>query len=147
MTSSAASMAVCISVLLVALSTVCSPSERSSTTLIAFSRVSPSSIPSKRCRTASKPSEIEVRPPAVILSIPSLISDSSCDHPTRVVAFAANDTTEKRDAFMPRGNMSTSPLAKAFDPLGPSMEPLGLGLSFIEPLSSSNRAKSIGTVH
>ena len=71
LTSAAASMAVSNSVLLVALSTVCSPSERSSTTLIAFSRVSPSSIPSKRCRTASKPSEIEVRPSAIISSIPS----------------------------------------------------------------------------
>ena len=101
----------------------------------------------KRCHTSSKPSEIEVLPFAVMLSIPLSISYLSYDQSTRLVAFSANDTTEKRDAFMPRGNMSTSPLAKAFDPLGPSMEPLGLGLSFIEPLSSSNRAKSIGTVH
>ena len=146
MTSSAASTAVCNSVLSVALSIVCSPSERRSTTLIAFSRVSPSWIP-KSSRTASKPSEIEVGPFAVISSIPLLISDSLYDHPTRVVAFASNDTTEKRDAFMPRGrNIVTSFLAKSFDPPGPSKEPTGLGL-VIEKLSSSNRAKSIGAVH
>ena len=147
LTSAAASMAVSNSVLLVALSTVCSPSERSSTTLVALSRASPSSIPSKRCRTASKPSEIEVRPFVLMASIPSLISVSSYDHGTRVVAFAANDTTEKRDAFTPRGrNIVTSFLAKAFDPPGPSKEPSGSGL-VIEKLSSSNRAKSIGAVH
>eukprot|EP00964_Phaeocystis_antarctica_P111114 scaffold75408_cov65-Phaeocystis_antarctica.AAC.1 len=124
LTSAAASMAVCIAVLPVALSIVCSPSERSSTTLVAFSRGSLSPIPSKRCRTASKPSEIEVSPSAVMSSIPSLISDSLYDHPTRLVAFAANDTTEKRDAFTPRGrNMLTSLWAKAFDPPGPSKEP------------------------
>ena len=61
---------------------------------------------------------------AVIASIPTLILDSSYDHPTRVVASAANDTTEKRASFMPRGrNILTSWWAKAFDPLAPSKEP------------------------
>ena len=41
--------------------------------------------------------------------------------------------------------MLTSWWAKAFDPLRPFIEPTGFG-SFIEPLSSSNRAKSIGVV-
>ena len=103
---------------------------------------------SKSCRTASKPSEIEVPVSllAVISSIPSLISDSLYDHPTRPVAFAANDTTAKRASFMPRGRkMLTSWWAKAFDPLRPFIEPTGFG-SFIEPLSSSRRAKSIGVV-
>ena len=63
------------------------------------------------------------------------------DHLTRVVAFSAKDTTEKRAASAPRENMDTSSLAKAFSPLGPSIEPSGRG-SFIEPLSSSTRAKS-----
>eukprot|EP00964_Phaeocystis_antarctica_P019669 scaffold10855_cov63-Phaeocystis_antarctica.AAC.1 len=57
LTSFAASTAVCNSVLPVALSIVCSPSERSSTTLAAFSRGSRGS--SKRRHTSSKPSEIE----------------------------------------------------------------------------------------
>ena len=39
--------------------------------------------------------------------------------------------------------MLTSFLAKAFDPLSPSKEPLGSGF-FIEPLSSSSRTNSIG---
>ena len=42
--------------------------------------------------------------------------------------------------------MLTSWWAKAFDPLAPSIEPSGLGF-FIEPLSSSTRAKSIGVAH
>ena len=74
-------------------------------------------------------------------SIPASISDASYDHGTRVVAFAAKDTTEKRAASGPRENMCTRSLAKAFSPLGPSIEPLGLGF-FIEPLSSITRAKS-----
>ena len=74
-------------------------------------------------------------------SIPASISDASYDHGTRVVAFAAKDTTEKRAASGPRENMCTRSLAKAFSPLGPSNEPLGRGL-FIEPLSSITRAKS-----
>ena len=138
-------MAVWNSVLFDAASIVCSPSERSSTILVAFSRPSVTLI-SKRCRTASKPSEIEVLPSASKSSIPSLIWDWLYDHPTRVVALSANDTTEKREPFMLRGvNMSTSLRAKAFTPLGPSSEPTGLGF-FIEPLSSSSKAKSIGAV-
>jgi len=74
-------------------------------------------------------------------SIPASISDASYDHGTRVVAFAAKDTTEKRAASGPRENMCTRSLAKAFSPLGPSIEPLGRGF-FIEPLSSITRAKS-----
>eukprot|EP00964_Phaeocystis_antarctica_P104296 scaffold69445_cov118-Phaeocystis_antarctica.AAC.1 len=65
------------------------------------------------------------------------------DHPTRVVAFSAKDTTEKRAFPGPRAYWLTSWWAKAFDPWGPSIEPSGLGF-FIEPLSSSNSAKSIG---
>ena len=65
------------------------------------------------------------------------------DHPTRVVASAAKDTTEKRTASTPRKYWLTSCLAKAFSPFGPSIEPSGKGF-FIEPLSSSTRAKSIG---
>eukprot|EP00964_Phaeocystis_antarctica_P162131 scaffold135818_cov130-Phaeocystis_antarctica.AAC.1 len=53
--SAAASMAVCIAVLPVAASTVCSPSERSSTILVASARLSSA----KSCPAASKPSEIE----------------------------------------------------------------------------------------
>eukprot|EP00964_Phaeocystis_antarctica_P022309 scaffold12374_cov60-Phaeocystis_antarctica.AAC.3 len=143
LTSAAASTTVSNSVLPGAASTVCSPSERSSTILVAPTRGSPSSIPSKSCRTASKPSEIEVLPPAVISSIPVLITAASYDHGTRVVASAAKDTTEKRAAFTPSEYWLTSCLAKAFDPLAPSMEPSGLGF-FIEPLSSSSSAKSIG---
>ena len=41
--------------------------------------------------------------------------------------------------------MCTRSLAKAFSPLGPFIEPLGLGL-FIEPLSSSTRTKSSNNV-
>eukprot|EP00964_Phaeocystis_antarctica_P062773 scaffold37630_cov56-Phaeocystis_antarctica.AAC.2 len=143
LTSAAASTTVSNSVLPGAASTVCSPSERSSTILAAPTRGSPSSIPSKSCRTASKPSEIEVLPPADIASIPALITAASYDHGTRVVASAAKDTTEKRVASSPRAYWLTSFLAKAFDPLAPSIEPSGLGF-FIEPLSSSNSAKSIG---
>jgi hypothetical protein len=67
-------------------------------------------------------------------SIPALISASLYDHGTRVVAFAAKDTTEKRVAFSPRENMCTSSLAKAFSKLEPAF--------FIEPLSSITREKS-----
>merc|ERR1719149_120913 len=101
---------------------------------------------SKSCRAASKPSEIEVQPPADIWSIPALIWAESCDHATRVVASDAKDTTEKRAASTPRANWFTSSLAKAFSPPGPSIEPTGLGF-FIEPLSSSTRTKSIGVAH
>ena len=107
--------------------------------LVAFTR--PASA--KSCRARAMPSEIEVWPSAVISSIPLLISDSLYDHPTRVVAFAAKDTTEKRAASSPRKYWFTSFLAKAFSPPGPSIEPSGRGF-FIEPLSSSTRAKSIG---
>ena len=127
MTRAAASTAVCHSVLPDVASTVCSPSERDSTILVAPTR--PSSA--KSCRAASKPSEIEVRPSAVIWSIPALISATSYDHGTRVVASSAKDTTEKRVAFSPRKYWLTSCLAKAFDPPGPSIEPWGSGL-FIE---------------
>jgi len=82
-------------------------------------------------------------PFAVIWSIPALISAASYDHGTRVVASVAKDTTEKRAASSPREYRFTSCLAKAFSPPGPSIEPLGRGF-FIEPLSSSTRAKSIG---
>ena len=81
-------------------------------------------------------------PSADIWSIPALIADALYDHRTRVVAFAAKDTTEKRPASMPREYWVTNCLAKAFSPWVPSMEPWGLGF-FIEPLSSSTRAKSI----
>ena len=141
MTSVAASTAVSNGVLpSAANSSLCSPSERSSTILVAFSR--PSTW-AKSCHAASKPSEIEVLPSAVILSIAALISSALSDHPTRVVAFAAKDTTEKRVASMPREYWLTSFLAKAFNPPAPSIEPSGRGF-FIEPLSSSTRAKSIG---
>ena len=106
--------------------------------LVAFTR--PASA--KSCRARAMPSEIEVWPSAVISSIPLLISDSLYDHPTRVVAFAAKDTTEKRAASSPRKYWFTSFLAKAFSPPGPSIEPSGRGF-FIEPLSSSTKAKSI----
>ena len=96
--SAAASTAVSNSVLPGVASIVCSPSETSSTILIASVR--PSSA--KSCRAASKPSEIKVLPSAVIASIPALISAALYDHGTRVVAFAAKDTTEKRTASMPR---------------------------------------------
>ena len=142
LTSAAAETAVSNSVMPDAASIVCSPSERSSTILVAFSRLSLASIPSMRFHTASKPSEIEVLPFADISSIPSLISDVLYDHPTRVVALAAKDTTEKRTANSPTEYWLTSCLAKAFDPLAPSSEPSGRGF-FIEPLSSSNRTKSI----
>eukprot|EP00964_Phaeocystis_antarctica_P150864 scaffold118371_cov45-Phaeocystis_antarctica.AAC.1 len=74
-------------------------------------------------------------------SIPASIAAASYDHGTRVVAFSAKDTTEKRAASGPRENMCTSSLAKAFTPLGPFIEPTGKG-SFIETLSSITRAKS-----
>ena len=106
--------------------------------------VAPKRPPSvKSCRAASKPSEIEVLPSADIWSIPALISAALYDHGTRVVASAAKDTTEKRAASMPRAYWFTSCLAKAFSPPGPSIEPTGRGF-FIEPLSSSTRAKSTG---
>eukprot|EP00964_Phaeocystis_antarctica_P022779 scaffold12679_cov74-Phaeocystis_antarctica.AAC.1 len=70
LTSAAASTAVCNSVLPVAASTVCSPSEMNSMILVASSRPPPA----KSCRAASKPSEIEVWPFAVIWSIPALIT-------------------------------------------------------------------------
>ena len=73
-------------------------------------------------------------PSGDISSIPALISASLYDHGTRVVAFAAKDTTEKRVAFSPRENMCTSSLAKAFTSSGPT--------SLIEPLSSITREKS-----
>ena len=73
-------------------------------------------------------------PSGDISSIPALISASLYDHGTRVVAFAAKDTTEKRVAFSPRENMCTSSLAKAFTLSGPT--------SLIEPLSSITREKS-----
>ena len=137
--SAAASTTVCNSVLPGAASTVCSPSETSSTILVA-----PTRPPlSKSCRAASKPSETEVLPSADIWSIPALITVALYDHGTRVVAFAAKDTTEKRVASTPREYWLTSCLAKALSPPGPSIEPAGGGF-FIEPLSSSTRAKSIG---
>ena len=111
-------------------STVCSPSERNSTILAA-----PVRPPSRKSsRASSKPSEIEVGPSGDISSIPALISASLYDHGTRVVAFAAKDTTEKRAASSPRENMCTSSLAKAFTLSGPA--------SLIEPLSSITREKS-----
>eukprot|EP00964_Phaeocystis_antarctica_P093132 scaffold60026_cov55-Phaeocystis_antarctica.AAC.2 len=58
--------------------------------------------PAKSCRAASKPSEIEVWPCAVIWSIPALITAVLYDHGTRVVASVAKDTTEKRPASSPR---------------------------------------------
>ena len=137
--STAESTTVWNSVLPGAASTVCSPSETSSTILVAPTR--PSS--SNSCRAASKPSEIEVLPSADIWSIPAWITAALYDHGTRVVAFAAKDTTEKRAAPAPREYWFTSCLAKAFIPTGPSIEPSGTGF-FIEPLSSSTRAKSIG---
>ena len=145
LTSAAASTAVSDSVLPGAASTDCSPSVRNSTTFVAPTR--PSCFPdherSKSCRAASKPSEIEVLPSADIWSIPAWITAALYDHGTRVVAFAAKDTTEKRAAPAPREYWFTSCLAKAFIPTGPSIEPSGTGF-FIEPLSSSTRAKSIG---
>ena len=115
--SAAASMAVCIAVFPCAASTVCSPSERSSTILVAFTRLSLAKI----CRTSSKPSEIEVLPSADIWSIPALITAALYDHDTRVVASFAKDTTEKRAASSPRKYAFTSCLAKAFSPPAPSM--------------------------
>ena len=139
LTSVAASTAVCSSDLPGAASTVWSPSEMNSTNLATPWR--PSSA--KSCRAASNASEIEVLPSAVIWSIPALIWAASYDHRTRVVASDAKDTTEKRAASAPREYWFTSSLAKAFSPLGPSIEPWGGGLC-IEPLSSSTRMKSIG---
>eukprot|EP00964_Phaeocystis_antarctica_P003679 scaffold1976_cov56-Phaeocystis_antarctica.AAC.2 len=138
-----ASMAVCIAVLPGAASTVCSPSERSSTTLVALTRSSSAKI----CCASSKPSEIEVLPfadievlpSADIWSIPSSISVSFIDHGTRIVALSAKDTTEKRAILSPMKKWFTSSLAKAFSPPGPSMTSGG---PFIEPLSSSTRMKS-----
>ena len=130
-------MAVCSGVLPGAASTVCSPSTTSSTTLVA-----PSRPPTKSCPAASKPSEIEVLPSATIRSMPALIKTSLVDHATRVVASVAKDTREKRAASAPRAYRFTSCLAKAFIPLGPSIEPSGRGF-LIEPLSSSTRMKSI----
>ena len=102
LTSAAASMAVCIAVLPCAASTVCSPSERSSKTLAALGRLS-----LKSCRAASKPSEIEVLPTAVMASMPALITVALYDHGTRVVASVMKDTTEKRAASSPRKNSFT----------------------------------------
>eukprot|EP00964_Phaeocystis_antarctica_P014116 scaffold7775_cov62-Phaeocystis_antarctica.AAC.1 len=79
-------------------STVCSPSERSSTTLVAFTRSSSAKI----CRASSKPSDIEVLPSADISSIPASITASSIDHGTRSVASSAKDTTVKRAMPSPR---------------------------------------------
>ena len=118
---------------------LCSPSETRSTTLVAPTRVSSA----KSWSAASKPSEIEVLPSADIWSIPALITVTLYDHATRIVAFPAKDTTAKRVAFSPREYWLTSCFAKAFSPPGPSIEPSGGGF-FIEPLSSSTRAKSIG---
>ena len=75
-------------------SSFCSPSERSSTTLVAESRASPRSSPAR-----SKPLEIEVLPSGEIASIAASISASSVDHVSRSVAFALKDTTEKRAAY------------------------------------------------
>merc|ERR1712086_432429 len=96
----------------------------------------------KSCPAPSKPLEIEVLAAADIWSIPALIAVALYDHGTRVVAVSAKDTTEKRAASMPREYWFTNCLAKAFSPSGPSIEPWGRGF-FIEPLSSSTRAKSI----
>ena len=145
LTSCAASMAVCRSVLPGAASTDCSPSEMNSTILAAFVRVPPPSS-AKSSRARSKPSEIEVLLEVSILSIPALIRTGSYDHGTRVVASLAKDTTEKRAASAPRENMCTSSLAKAFIPLGPSNEPSGRGF-FIEPLLSSTREMSTWYAH
>ena len=124
-------------VLLGAVSTVCSASERSSTILAAPTR--PSSA-----KSCCKTSKIEVLPSAVMSSIPALITAASYDHGTRVVASVAKDTTQKRAAYSPREYWLTSRWAKAFDPLAPSIEPSGKGF-FIEPrsLSSSTSTKSI----
>eukprot|EP00964_Phaeocystis_antarctica_P020660 scaffold11425_cov43-Phaeocystis_antarctica.AAC.1 len=113
--------AVCIGLLPGAASTVCSPSEMSSTILVAFTRLSLA----KSCRAATKPSEIEVLPAADILSIPSSISGMSYDHRTRVVASFWKDTTEKRAMPSPSMYWLTSSLAKAFSP---GIEPRGSGL-------------------
>ena len=134
LTSTAESTTVSSGVLPGAASTVCSPPETSSTILVAPTR--PLCV--KSCRTASKPSEIEVLPSADIWSIPAWITVALYDHGTRVVAFAAKDTTEKRAASTPREYWLTSCLAKAFSPPGPSID------LFIDSLSSSTRAKSIG---
>ena len=56
----------------------------------------------KSCRAASKPSEIEVLPTAVMASMPALITVALYDHGTRVVASVMKDTTEKRAASSPR---------------------------------------------
>eukprot|EP00964_Phaeocystis_antarctica_P090741 scaffold58106_cov55-Phaeocystis_antarctica.AAC.3 len=94
-----ASMAVCIDVLPGAANcSLCSPSERSSTILVASTRSSSAKI----CRASSKPSEIEVLPSADIWSIPASISVSFIDHGTRIVALSAKDTTEKRAMPSPR---------------------------------------------
>jgi len=103
LTSAAASMAVSIGVLLGAASIVCSPSERSSTILVAPARLSSA----KSCCAASKPSEIEVLPLADIWSIPALITVALYDHGTRVVASVLKDTTEKRAASSPRKYLFT----------------------------------------
>ena len=116
--------AVSIAVLLGAASIVCSPSEMSSTTLVASTRLSLA----KSCRAARKPSEIEVLPSAVIALIPASISGMSYDHGTRVVASFWKDTTEKRAMPSPSMYWLTSCLAKAFSPPGPSIEPKGSGL-------------------
>ena len=139
LTTAAASTAVCHSVLPGAASTDCSPSVTISTTLVAPAR--PWSL--KSCPAASKPSEIEVLPSADILSMPAWISVALYDHPTRVVASVAKDTTAKRTASTPRAYWLTSSLARALSPPGPSIEPCGLGF-FIEPLSSSTKTKSTG---
>ena len=69
-----------------------------------------------------------------------MISAALYDHPTRVIASVAKDTTEKRAEVSPRAYWFTSCLAKTFSP---TIEPWGLGF-FIEPLSSSTITKSIG---
>jgi len=75
-------------------SSFCSPSERSSTTLVAEPRASPRSPPAR-----FKPLEIEVLPSGEIASIAASISASSVDHGTRSVAVSLKDTTEKRAAY------------------------------------------------
>ena len=97
-TATAASMAVCSGVLPGAASIVCSPSETISMTLATCLRP----LVDRSCPAALMPSEIEVWPSADIWSMPALISAASYDHPTRVVASTAKDTTEKRTACTPR---------------------------------------------
>ena len=81
---------------------LCSPSEKSSTILVAL--VAPGRVAVKSRPAASKPAEIVVPKllSTCIWSIAALISTCSVDHSMRVVATDAKDTTEKRAASVPR---------------------------------------------